>query len=34
MKILLKAEDAIRRRLGIARDHQDFHNQIFALNNH
>ena len=27
------AEDAIRRQLAIARDNQDFQNQIFALNN-
>lgn len=27
------AEDVLRRRVGIARDNQDFQNQIFALNN-
>ncbi len=30
---LKEAEDALRRRLGLARDTQDFQSQIFALNN-
>jgi tetratricopeptide (TPR) repeat protein len=33
LKDINNAEDAIRRQLAIARDNQDFQNQIFALNN-